>query len=79
MNLGSSDVNAYLQKIGKAGGTARAQALTPRQRTRIAKLGGQAFKEALAKKTPEERSAAGRRAARSRMLAARRRARQKVT
>jgi len=37
--------------------------LTPRQKKRIAKLGGQAFKEALAKKTPEERSAVGRRAA----------------
>ena len=59
-------VDAYLQKIGKRGGAARAEALTPRQRTRIAKLGGKAFKEALAKKSPEERAERGRRAARAR-------------
>jgi len=56
-------VNAYLQKIGKLGGTARAAALTPRQRKRIAILGGQALQ---AGKTPEQKSATGRKAARAR-------------
>ena len=50
-------VNEYLRKIGKLGGKARTEALSPRTRKMISRRGGKATQAA---KTPEERSAAAR-------------------
>jgi len=61
-------VEAYLAKLGKLGGAARAKALTARQRRRIAKLGGKALQ---AKRTAEERSAAMKKLAKKRWAAVR--------
>ncbi len=52
-----------LSMLGKLGGKARAEALTPRRRRQISRKGGRA---AQAGKTPQERSAAASKAARAR-------------
>jgi hypothetical protein len=65
-------VDAYLKMLGRLGGAARDRALTPRQKKRIAKLGGQAFKESIEKKmTPAQRSARMAKLARKRWAAVR--------
>ena len=61
-------MEAYLSKLGKLGGAARAKSLTPRQKKRIAKLGGKALQ---AGRTAEERSASAKKAARARWAAVR--------
>ncbi len=48
-----SEVKRYLQQIGRAGGAARAAALTPAQKRKIARLGGRA---AWANVSADERS-----------------------
>jgi hypothetical protein len=48
-------VDAYIQAITSAGGRARAEALTPAARTKIARKGGKTLQ---ASRSPEERKAA---------------------
>jgi hypothetical protein len=56
-------VKNYLAAIGRKGGAARAEALTPSRRKQIAASGGRA---AATKRTPEERRAAALKAIRAR-------------
>jgi general stress protein YciG len=56
-------VNEYIQRITSMGGKARAEALSPRRRRQISRKGG---RKAQALRTPEERSASARKAARAR-------------
>jgi hypothetical protein len=56
-------VQAYLSELGQKGGRARAEALSPQQRRKIAQEGGKALQ---ARRSPEERRAAALKAIRAR-------------